>query len=110
MRKAFLITAAVLALTSGQALAANDAVRVIVIKNHHFEPTDVKIPADQRVKLLIDNQDPTPEEFESRDLRREKIVPGNTKATVWIGPLKTGEYHFSGEYNEDTAQGTLIVE
>ena len=83
---------------------------LLVIKNHRFEPAEVKVPAGQRVKLVVHNQDSTAEEFESHDLNREKIVPPGAKATIFIGPLKPGRYTFVGEYNEDTASGTLIAE
>lgn len=110
MRKVTLIAAAALALASASALAADDIERTIVIKDHRFQPAEVTIPAQQKVKLLIDNQDPTPEEFESHDLRVEKVVPGNSTAIVRVGPLEAGEYSFVGEFNEDTARGTLVVE
>jgi plastocyanin len=99
---------AVSALGAGPA-AAEDVERTIVIKDHRFEPATVEVPAGERVKLVIDNQDGTPEEFESLDLRREKVVPANTKAIIWIGPLTKGEYEFVGEFHEDTAKGKLIA-
>jgi len=83
---------------------------LLVIKDHRFEPSEVTIPAGTRVKLIVDNQDASVEEFESHDLRLEKIIPGNSKATIWVGPLKQGKYRFVGEFHEDTAQGTLISE
>lgn len=83
---------------------------LLVIKNHRFEPAEVKVPAGQRVKLVVHNQDSTPEEFESHDLNREKIVPPGAKASIFIGPLKPGRYTFSGEYNEATAKGVVIAE
>src|SRR5258708_1505384 len=49
----------------------------IVIKNHQFEPAQLNIPAGQKIKLIVDNQDATAEEFESFVLNREKIVSGN---------------------------------
>ena len=61
-----------------------------MIKNHRFEPALLKVPAGQRVKLVVHNQDATPEEFESHGLNREKVVPGGAKATIYIGPLKPG--------------------
>jgi plastocyanin len=82
---------------------------IIVIENHRFAPTEVTVPAGQRVKLVIDNRDKTPEEFESHDLKREKVIAGGTKANIWVGPLQPGTYTFVGEYHEDTAQGKLIV-
>jgi len=82
----------------------------IVIKDHLFQPAEVTIPAGTKVKLIIRNEDPTPEEFESYDFNREKIVGGNSQITVFVGPLKPGTYEFFGEFNPETAQGLLIVE
>ena len=82
----------------------------IVIKDHKFEPARVVVPANTKVKLIVDNQDPTPEEFESHDMHREKIIAGNKTAKIMIGPLKPGEYSFFGEFNEDTAQGVVVAQ
>ena len=83
---------------------------LLVIKNHRFEPAELKVPVGQRVKLVVHNQDNTAEEFDSHDLNREKIVPPSAKATIFIGPLKAGRYSFVGEYNEATAKGVVIAE
>jgi len=82
----------------------------IAIKEHRFNPAEIAVPAGKRIKLVIDNQDATPEEFESKTLRVEKIVPGNSKGTVTVGPLKPGSYSFFGEFHEATAQGKLHAE
>ena len=74
-----------------------------------MNPSELQIPAGQKVKLVVDNQDATPEEFESHSLNREKIIPGNSKATIFIGPLKPGTYEFFGEFHQETAQGKIIV-
>jgi plastocyanin len=79
------------------------------IRNHRFEPAELTVPAGERVKLTIYNRDATAEEFESHDLRREKIIAGNDDAKVWVGPLPAGEYGFFGEFHKDTAQGKLIA-
>lgn len=89
---------------------AADPEIALVIRNHRFEPTEVKVPAGQRAKLIVHNQDPTPEEFESHSLNREKVIPGGAKASIFIGPLKPGRYTFFGEYNEATAKGVVIAE
>lgn len=83
---------------------------LLVIKNHRFEPTELKVPANKRVKLVVHNQDSTPEEFESHTMNREKVIPGGAKATIYIGPLKPGRYDFFGEYNEATAKGVVVAE
>jgi len=81
----------------------------IIIKDHQFHPARLEVPAGVKVKLIVDNQDPTPEEFESYELNREKVIMGNGKATVFVGPLEAGEYPFFGEFNQATAQGVLVV-
>lgn len=83
---------------------------VLTIKDHKFTPSEIKVPANQRVILTVINDDPTPEEFESNELKVEKVIPGKSKATVRVGPLKPGRYPFIGEFNEATAKGVLIAE
>jgi plastocyanin len=90
---------------------ANAAVKEykIVIKDHKFIPKNLDIPADQKVKLVVENQDKTIEEFESHDLNREKIVGGGKSINIYIGPLKAGVYEYYGEFNAATAKGTITV-
>lgn len=80
------------------------------IRDHLFIPDELRIPAGQKVKLVVYNRDPTPEEFESYELNREKVIMGNSKAIVFIGPLKPGAYPFFGEFNPTTALGKIIAE
>ena len=81
----------------------------LVIKNHRFEPSELTIPAGQKIQLIVDNQDASAEEFESYELRREKVIPGGSQAKLWIGSLSPGEYPFFGEFHQKTAQGRLLV-
>ena len=82
----------------------------IEIRGHLFYPSQLVVPANTKIKLLVINQDPTPEEFESYELNREKVIMGGAKATIFIGPLKPGDYPFFGEFNPKTAQGVIRVE
>src|SRR5438105_7906455 len=93
---------------SGLAVAEPEA--TLIIKDHRVQPAELKVPAGQRVKLTVHNQDATPEEFESHKLNREKVVPPGAKVVVYIGPLAQGKYEFWGEYNEATAKGVVIAE
>ena len=81
----------------------------LVIRDHRFVPATLTVPAHTKVKLLVINEDSTPEEFESHELNREKIVTGKGRITVFVGPLKPGSYPFFGEFNMATAQGVLIA-
>lgn len=82
---------------------------IIEIKNHWFSPSEITIPEGKKVKLLVKNLDPTPEEFESHSLHREKVIPGKGQAIIHIGPLKPGVYEFIGEFNRRSAKGRVIV-
>lgn len=94
---------------SSEKKPARKDVYVIKIKDHKFSPAELIVPANKKLKLRIENLDPTPEEFESYDLNREKVVAGGKKITVFIGPLKPGTYKYFGEFHEDTAQGVIIA-
>jgi plastocyanin len=97
-----------LVLAAGTAWA-EDYDAKLVIRDHKFEPVELTVPAGQKIKLLVDNQDATPEEFESNELNREKIVTGKGTITVFLGPLDAGRYPFFGDFHQETAQGVLIV-
>jgi hypothetical protein len=90
--------------------AAPEPEVLLVIREHRFEPPELKVPANQRIKLIVHNQDNQAEEFESRPLNREKVVPGQSKVTIFVGPLKPGRYTFVGEHHEATAKGVLVAE
>lgn len=105
---------AAIALTAGLAgadlaLAAEPEV-LLVIQDHRFTPTEAVVPAGKKIKLVIENRDATPEEFESYTLNREKIVPPRGTVVIFVGPLKPGRYEFFGEFNIDTARGWLVVQ
>ena len=90
------------------ALAA-DADFTLAIKSHRFQPSELTVPSGKKIKLTVENKDDTPEEFESYPLNREKVIVGNGKATIYIGPLEPGRYPFFGEFNEATAQGAIVA-
>jgi plastocyanin len=79
------------------------------IREHKFEPAELSVPAGRKIKLLVQNQDATPEEFESSELNREKIVVGKGTIVVFLGPLDAGRYPFFGDFHQETAQGVLIA-
>jgi plastocyanin len=89
---------------------AADNEMALVIRDHRFEPAELRVPVGKKIKLIVHNQDATPEEFESHKLNREKIIAPGAKAVIYIGPLDPGSYPFFGEFNEKTARGTIIAE
>ena len=97
--------------TSGYAgvSVAAEADYIIILKNHRFLPAITTVPAGKKVKLLVENKDASIDEFHSDDLNVEKIIAGNSKAVIFIGPLKPGKYTFMGEFNAKTAQGAIMA-
>ena len=107
LRFAPLTLALILGMITGA--TAQEPAYTLVIKDHRFQPTEIEIPAGQKIALLVKNNDTTPEEFESIELRREKVVAGGDQITVYIGPLKPGKYEFFGDFNPTTARGHIIA-
>ena len=91
------------------AACAQDADVRLVIRDHKFVPAEVTVPAGRKIKLVIENQDATAEEFESYELNREKVVPPKGQVSIFVGPLKPGRYPFFGDFHKDTATGVLIA-
>jgi hypothetical protein len=107
---AAIVISAALGFVAAPAVADDPVQLTIVIKDHKFDPVDLKVPAGKVIELTVDNQDPTPEEFESATLKVEKVIPGNSKGKVRFGPLKPDVYLFIGEFNQPSARGTVTAE
>jgi plastocyanin len=104
----FVFSAALLMFFLATPAIAQDAGVVIAIKDHQFVPSEVEIPAGQKVKLIVRNQDSTVSEFESVEFHREKVVQPGGEITVFVGPLDPGRYEFFDDFHPDT-RGHLIV-
>lgn len=92
------------------ARADDPAVIEVSIKDHRFDPSEIRVPAGKPVVLRIHNQDATAEEFDSGALKVEKVIAGGGSGTVRLRPLEKGRYPFVGEYHESTAAGAVIAE
>lgn len=101
----------VFAVIAMSALAAQAAVPEfhLVVQDHKFHPTEIQVPVGQKFKLIVENKDASPEEFESAELNREKVVVGNGTIDIYLGPLEPGKYGFFGDFHQDTAQGAVIA-
>lgn len=106
MLRSALIATFVLAAATATAQAAD---YTLEIKDHKFEPATLEVAAGEKHTLIVRNRDKSVEEFESHELKREKLVPGGREVKIPIGPLEPGEYPFYGEFHEDTAQGKVVA-
>jgi heme/copper-type cytochrome/quinol oxidase subunit 2 len=106
MLRFFMFAASILTGMGGIAMADPVA---LTLTGHKFTPSTFDAPANQKFQIKVTNNDDTPAEFESHDLKVEKIVvPGGT-VTVTAGPLKPGAYEFFDDYHPDDAKGTVSV-
>jgi heme/copper-type cytochrome/quinol oxidase subunit 2 len=107
----FVTRTALLACMSGSAPGLAHAADPVTLslKDHQFTPREITVPAGERIRVAVENADSTPAEFESSDLRIEKIVTAGGRITVFIGPLKPGTYKFFDDYHPDVATGTVTA-
>jgi plastocyanin len=102
---------AILIVFFAAARAAAEPLEVhLTLKNHRFDPQEVRVKGDGGIKLVVKNEDPSIEEFESPALRKEKKILGGHTLEMSFPFIKPGTYEFYGEFHADTAKGTLIVE
>ena len=104
-----LLIASVLALPT-LAVAADPPDIPLTIENNRFQPEEIKVKAGEAFVLVITNKDKKAEEFESKDLRIEKVIPAGKTVRLKMPALKAGTYGFVGEYNEKTAKGKIVAE
>lgn len=110
MTRAFFLPAVAVLLVAAAPALADSVQRSTTLHDHKFGPAEIHVPAGQRIELTVQNDDATPDEFDSHDLKVEKVIAGGASVVVRFGPLRPGRYHFEGEYHEDTAQGMVIAE
>lgn len=82
----------------------------ITAKDGLLQPHELRVPAGKRIKLEIINEGSEPIEFESLELRKEKVLAPGAASFVVIAPLRPGPYQFFDEFHPETSQGFLIAE
>lgn len=107
MRAFFFLT--VLMLCGSTAYAEDLPVFNLTLKNHAFVPPELTVPAGQKFKLILANEDPSAAEFESSDLDREKVVPAQGTITIFFDPLDPGIYNYFDDFHADQTTGKLIA-
>jgi heme/copper-type cytochrome/quinol oxidase subunit 2 len=101
------LLAAVALLRSPPAQAQNSTFS-ISIHDNAFDPPELTVPAGQKIELHVTNERAAASEFESAELRREKVVTPGQQITVYVGPLRPGTYEFFDDFNPQT-RGHLIA-
>ena len=99
----------VLALVAATAWAQDSPLFKLVARDGKFEPVVLEVPAGQRFRIEVTNANKKAIEFESKDLKQERVIPPGGKAVVTVNPLKAGEYTFFDESQQATANGKVVA-
>lgn len=107
MRRALI--AVVTMLLSIGALAEELPVYRLVARDGVFEPATIEVAAGKRFKIEISNEGKGPIEFESRDLKQEKVLAAGAKSSVVINGLKPGTYYFFDDFHPETGKCQIVA-
>ncbi|TCV79190.1 cupredoxin domain-containing protein [Sulfurirhabdus autotrophica] len=103
------LVAVVFLLVPAKASASDLLTYTVTAKDGQLVPNTLNVPAGVRFKIVVRNQGRDAIEFESLQLRKEKVLAPGAESFVVIAPLKPGKYEFFDEFHPDTSRGHIIV-
>jgi plastocyanin len=96
------------ALLAGAAHAADLPTFKLEMNDGKLTPARIEVPAGQRIKIEVRNTGKGAAEFESVQLRKEKVLAPGADSFVVIAPLEPGEYKFFDDFHQQ-AQGVIVA-
>jgi hypothetical protein len=90
------------------ALAADEPTFSIEFKDGTVTPTRIEVPAKTRFRLELKNSGKTAAEFESNEMKKEKVLAPGTTSSLIIRTLDPGEYKFFDDFHQQ-AKGVLVA-
>jgi hypothetical protein len=88
---------------------ADDPVFRIEFNDGKVTPQRLEVPANTRFKLELHNAGKTPAEFESRELRKEKVLGPGVCSFIVIRTLDPGEYDFFDDFHPNAPPAVLVA-
>jgi hypothetical protein len=82
----------------------------MTFKDGAIVPLETTVPANRRLKLVLVNVGDSPVEFESIELRKEKVVAPGVTTSIVIRRLSAGEHVFFDDFHPDAAQAKIIAQ
>jgi hypothetical protein len=108
-RRLLLCALAALVLALPSVARADDPVFRIEFNDGKVTPQRLEVPARTRFKLELHNAGQQPAEFESKELRKEKVLGPGVTSFLIIRTLDPGEYDFFDDFHLDTPPAVLIA-
>jgi plastocyanin len=102
------LAAAALMLSARGASAADLQTFKLEMADGKLNPARIEVPSGQRIKIEIHNTGKSAIEFESLQLRKEKVLAPGADSFVVIAPLSPGEYKFFDDFHQ-SAQGVIVA-
>lgn len=106
VRLTVILVGLVLAVPAG---AADDPVFVIEFADGTITPQMLEVPAGRPFKLELRNTGASPVEFESLELRKEKVLGPGVTSFIVIRRLAPGEYRFFDDFHLGAEPALLIA-
>jgi hypothetical protein len=105
------ILLASLACTFGLSLARaqEEPIFTIEFKDGTVSPLRIEVPANRRFVLQLRNSGDTPAEFESSELRKEKVLAPHSTSVLVFRTLDPGEYPFFDDFHPDAPKAVLVA-
>lgn len=91
------------------AARADDPVFRIEFEDGKITPLRLEVPANTRFKIELINKGRTPIEFESTQLRKEKVVAPDSQSFIVFRTLDPGEYEFFDDFHLDAPHAVLVA-
>ena len=88
---------------------ADDPTYRIDIKDGVITPLTLEVPANTRIRLEITNSGTSPAEFESVQLKKEKVIAGGNSSVMVIRNLEPGSYDFFDDFHLDMPHAKIIA-
>ncbi len=102
-------TLLLLLMIASSTLAAEKYTVELEMKEGELIPRVLNVPAKTPIRLKIRNTGSSPVEFESTQLRKEKVLAPGASSVVVIAPLKPGRYTFFDDFHLSHPQGEIVA-
>lgn len=109
VRAVLLATFASLVIAVAPARAEDLPTFKVEMKDGVITPLRIEVPADKPFKIELHNTGTTPAEFESIELRKEKVVAPGAVSFVVIKRVSPGEYKFFDDFHPTAPQVTVVA-
>jgi hypothetical protein len=109
MKRLAMMCGLLLPLAAAPALAGDDPTFRLEFNDGAIKPLRLEVPANTRFRLELKNSGKTPAEFESKELKKEKVLAAESETVLVIRTLDPGEYAFFDDFHPDAPQAVLVA-